>query len=263
MDPPFTIRLAPWAAATADDLHRAFGDDVHLTVGVLPYPPDRRPERPAAHQPAELLDPEEVTAELDGVATIRSGHTLRHRLLIRNLTRQALQIATNGPVTASVVDPETGEAVGSFVEPSAFPSSSSRWHQAPLSASRCSSGQPASRPASATPCPPEPGASRRRCPSARIRATHPGGAPPCSPSPLLPEPAPSRLPPRAAGELACRPGSVHPLTRAGGHPSGTAVAGSLLRSTREHRAGRPLALAQETRPEERIPLLTLLRVGFT
>ena len=68
---------------------------------------------------------------------------------------------------------------------------------------------------------------------------------------------------QAAGELACRPGSVHPLARAGGHPSGTAVAGSLLRSTREHRAGRPLALAQETRPEGRIPLLTLLRVGFT
>src|ERR1039457_5387794 len=68
---------------------------------------------------------------------------------------------------------------------------------------------------------------------------------------------------QAAGEPACRPGSVHPLARAGGHPSGTAVAGSLLRSTREHRAGRPLALAQETRPEGRIPLLTLLRVGFT
>jgi hypothetical protein len=28
---------------------------------------------------------------------------------------------------------------------------------------------------------------------------------------------------QAAGELACRPGSVHPLARAGGHPSGTTV----------------------------------------
>jgi hypothetical protein len=37
----------------------------------------------------------------------------------------------------------------------------------------------------------------------------------------------------AAGELACRPGSVHPLARAGGHPSRAAVAGSLMRSTRE------------------------------
>jgi hypothetical protein len=63
----------------------------------------------------------------------------------------------------------------------------------------------------------------------------------------------------AAGEPACRPGSVHPLARAGGHPSGTAVAGSLVRSTREHRAGHPQTLAQEAGAS----LLTLLRVGFT
>src|SRR5215472_4962955 len=63
----------------------------------------------------------------------------------------------------------------------------------------------------------------------------------------------------AAGERACRPGSVHPLARAGGHPSGTAVAGSLVRSTREHRAGHPQTLAQEAGAS----LLTLLRVGFT
>src|SRR3954454_15028506 len=48
------------------------------------------------------------------------------------------------------------------------------------------------------------------------------------------------------GEPACRPGSVHPLARADGHPSGTAVADSLVRSTREHRAGRPRTLAQGT-----------------
>src|SRR5580700_406244 len=68
---------------------------------------------------------------------------------------------------------------------------------------------------------------------------------------------------QAAGELACRPGSVHPLTRADGHPSGTAVAGSLVRSTREHRAGRPQPLAQAPRPGRRAALVTLLRVGFT
>ena len=49
----------------------------------------------------------------------------------------------------------------------------------------------------------------------------------------------------AAGESACRPGSVHPLARAGGHPSGTAVAGSLVRSTRE--LGRA-ALKRSRRP---------------
>ncbi len=68
---------------------------------------------------------------------------------------------------------------------------------------------------------------------------------------------------RAAGESACRPGSVHPHARADGHPSRTAVTGSLVRSTREHRAGRPRTLAQEPRPDGRGSLLTLLRVGFT
>jgi hypothetical protein len=67
---------------------------------------------------------------------------------------------------------------------------------------------------------------------------------------------------KAAGELACRPGSVRPLARADGHPSRTAVAGSLVRSTREHRAGRPQSLAQACRLRG-TALLTLLQVGFT
>jgi integrase len=49
---------------------------------------------------------------------------------------------------------------------------------------------------------------------------------------------------RKRGESACRPGSVRPLARADGHPSRTAVADSLVRSTREHRAGSPRTLAQ-------------------
>jgi hypothetical protein len=56
--------------------------------------------------------------------------------------------------------------------------------------------------------------------------------------------APPQVRDRATGESACRPGSVRPLARADGHPSTTAVADSLLRSTREHRAGRPQALAR-------------------
>jgi hypothetical protein len=113
--PPFTIRLAPWAAATAAELHEQFGDDVDLTVGALPYPPARAPRRPrAAGPPADPLDPAEVTAELDGPAVVRSGRTLHHGLLLRNLTAGELQIATNGQVTAAVVDPQTGEVVGGF-----------------------------------------------------------------------------------------------------------------------------------------------------
>jgi hypothetical protein len=45
---------------------------------------------------------------------VGSGHTLRHGLLLRNLTGRELQIATNGQVTATVVDPHTGEDVGGF-----------------------------------------------------------------------------------------------------------------------------------------------------
>ena len=51
--------------------------------------------------------------------------------------------------------------------------------------------------------------------------------------------------------------------RGGGHPSRAAVAGSLVRSTREHRAGHPQSLAQAARPGRRMALVTLLQVGFT
>lgn len=113
--PPLTVRLAPWAAASAAELYRRFGDDVELTVGALPYPPGRQLHHlPAAGQPADLLDPREVAAQLDGLAIVRSGHTLRHALLLRNLTGRDLQLATNGQVTAVIVDPEGGEVLGGF-----------------------------------------------------------------------------------------------------------------------------------------------------
>ena len=50
--------------------------------------------------------------------------------------------------------------------------------------------------------------------------------------------------PYIGGEPACRPGSVPALSAGGGHPSRTAVADSLVRSTRGHRAGSPQTLAQ-------------------
>jgi hypothetical protein len=101
--------------SSAEELHRQFGDDVELTVGALPYPPGLQPRpRPAVTPPLDLLDPQEITAELDGPAMVRSGHTLRHSLLLRNLSGRELQIATNGGVAATVVDPQTGEVVGGF-----------------------------------------------------------------------------------------------------------------------------------------------------
>jgi hypothetical protein len=45
---------------------------------------------------------------------IKSGHELRHGLLLRNFTDSEIRIPTNGTVFADVVDPKTGEAVGGF-----------------------------------------------------------------------------------------------------------------------------------------------------
>jgi hypothetical protein len=113
--PPYAIQLAPWAVATAQYLHRQFGDNVEVTVGALPYPPGREAPRPrGGGQPADLLNPHEMTAELDGPAVVASGDTLVLGLLLHNLTQVEVQIATNGHITAVVVDPQTGEVVGGF-----------------------------------------------------------------------------------------------------------------------------------------------------
>lgn len=113
--PPFEIHLAPWAVAIAQELHRQFGDNLDLRVGALPYPPTRQRQRqPATGRPPDLLDLHQIAAELDGPAVVGSGQTLRHGVLLRNFTDRELKIATNGQVTAVVVDPQTGEVVGGF-----------------------------------------------------------------------------------------------------------------------------------------------------
>ena len=118
---PYEIRLAPWAEAEADELSKRFGDSVNLTVGALPYPPGRPSPRGSQRRPARsaelatLLDPREAETELDGPAVVCCGHTLRHRLLIRNHGGTELAIATNGGVSAAVVDPDSGEVIGGFV----------------------------------------------------------------------------------------------------------------------------------------------------
>jgi hypothetical protein len=123
--PPYQITLAPTAVAVAEDLHRRFGDSVRLTVGRLPYPPGRQPDRPLGHlirqPPGELLDPQEAEVRLDGPAIVRSGQTLRHGLLVRNLTGRVLPIATNGNLTAVVLDLRTGQVVGGFAGAQTMP----------------------------------------------------------------------------------------------------------------------------------------------
>src|SRR5262245_60387479 len=111
--PPFAIYLAPWAATTAGDLFDRFGDDVSLTVGALPFPPGRaRERRHEVAQRADPLDPDQATAELDDPAVVRSGHTIRHGILLSNHSTDELRVFTNGQLTAVVVDPETEQVVG-------------------------------------------------------------------------------------------------------------------------------------------------------
>jgi hypothetical protein len=114
--PPYVIGLAAWAEAEAGALYRRFGDLVSLTVGALPYPPGAPAGRPVPSpgRAADPLGPDEADVELDGPAVVRSGHTLRHGLLVRNRSGAELAIATNGQVTAVIVDPGSGEVVGGF-----------------------------------------------------------------------------------------------------------------------------------------------------
>lgn len=120
--PPYQLALAPTAVAVAEDLHARFGDSVELTVGALPYPPGRPPRWPRITEPpAELLNPQQATVELDGPAVVQSGHTLRHGLLLRNQSGVDLKIPTNGHLTTAVVDPATGEVVGGFAGAQALP----------------------------------------------------------------------------------------------------------------------------------------------
>jgi hypothetical protein len=117
--PPYQVGLAPWAQDAAGELWRRFSDQVDLRVGALPYPPGRRPagDAPPPSGPPEHpapLDPAQAEAELDGPAVVRSGHTVDHTLLVRDRSGAGLAIATNGRITASVVDPATGEVVGGF-----------------------------------------------------------------------------------------------------------------------------------------------------
>jgi hypothetical protein len=115
--PPFRIHLAPWAVDLAAGLRDRFGDDVTLQVGALRYP-QAEPAHPGRAGLGLLdlpdLDPGDVEVSPGGPLTVRSGHTVRSRLLLRNLTGRLLSISTNGHLTAVVVDPDTGEIAGGF-----------------------------------------------------------------------------------------------------------------------------------------------------
>jgi hypothetical protein len=114
--PPVEIHLTPDAEATAADLHARFGDFVSLRVGALAYPPESAPppNPPVASDDAAPVDPAEFHVALDGPLTIRTGGTTTHHLLVTNLTEADVGIETNGHLTATIVDPDTGVSVGGY-----------------------------------------------------------------------------------------------------------------------------------------------------
>jgi hypothetical protein len=120
--PPFRIRFAPWATDVAEELHRRFGDDVELVVGLLHYP-GPEPPRQHANAPDDIaeVDPTVMTVELDAPIVVASGHHTRGALRIHNTGTDPIVIATNGQVTARVVDPRTGEVVGGYAGFQALP----------------------------------------------------------------------------------------------------------------------------------------------
>lgn len=119
--PPHHITLAPWAVAEANALYREFGAEVVLTVGALGYPDRSTESGVRLAEPAPLVDPGEVSAAPDGPASVASGHTVMHGLLVTNHRDEELVLRTNGQLTAKVVDRDTGAIVGGFVGAQTLP----------------------------------------------------------------------------------------------------------------------------------------------
>jgi hypothetical protein len=113
---PFRIDLAPWAVDAAAELHEQLGAFVQLRVGALSYPLDpNMAVASSSDRPANpVADPTQLRIELDGPLSIASGHTARHRLLLTNLTDQAVTVHTNGQLTAHIADPKTSRAIGGY-----------------------------------------------------------------------------------------------------------------------------------------------------
>jgi hypothetical protein len=121
------IQLAADRQDLASNFHERFADAVVLRVGVFPFPPPPRSEYPEKAPPAvvrptlPLLPSEEFEVSLDDEIEVSSGGTKRGVLRIHNRGSAEVVIATNGGVTARVVDSQTGNGVGGFFGAQAAP----------------------------------------------------------------------------------------------------------------------------------------------
>lgn len=113
--PPFILHLEPWALDVAEELHRRFGDAVNLQVGAMTFPNGRIVSQSVEPQSSILIEPDDITANLEGPNEVRSGMTLNTDMRLHNHTDALVAIQTQGDWTDTrLVDLETGEIVGGY-----------------------------------------------------------------------------------------------------------------------------------------------------
>ena len=114
-EPPFEIRLNPWATEAAETLHQRFGDDVELIVGFLRYPECRPWKSTVVMRTSPVVDATErgiETALVAAPVTVSSGHTVESALRVHNMSTDTIIVVTKGYVTGVIVDPRNGRGVG-------------------------------------------------------------------------------------------------------------------------------------------------------
>ncbi len=103
----------------ADQLLQRYGNLVRLEVGRKPYPPApviaraERPQRPEPLWPEITIPGLEVTLLLDQ-STIASGSDGRAHVRFENEGDEPLEIETDSPLTARLLDPVSNDTIGFF-----------------------------------------------------------------------------------------------------------------------------------------------------
>jgi hypothetical protein len=114
--PPFRVHLHPWAVDAAEELHTRFGDAVDLQVGAMTFPDRRIVFRQSLEpQASTLIEPDDITANIEGPNEVPSGRTLNTAVRLHNHTDAEITIRTQGEWTDTrLVDLDTGDIVGGY-----------------------------------------------------------------------------------------------------------------------------------------------------
>lgn len=109
-NPPFDIQLQPWATAVAERLHRRFGGEVRLVVGVLGYPEG---EPPPGDWRQTLAAPD-IAVSLSEPLVVASGGNARATITVTNNEAWVIVVNTSGQLLGRVLDPGTMDVVGTY-----------------------------------------------------------------------------------------------------------------------------------------------------